>query len=326
MGRMRLLSQAINGNANQVEGFCLVKSVTRKNNVKGVEYLDLVLADADGEIDAKLWDYAPEAHGLYEADTVIKVRGTLNLWKDTEQLKIERIRNLREGEADSLDMSALIPCAPRPPQEMYDEIVRCVEGFVDPDLKLLTQYLLRERKEQILTCPAALKLHHAMRGGLLFHTTSMLEAAREICALYKRLYPSLSEELVFAGVILHDVAKCIELSVGELGLATGYSMPGQLIGHIDLGVAMLERAAAELMIEEGTLRLMQHILLSHHGQAEYGSPKPPMFPEAEIVSTLDVLDARLFEMFDALGPVRAGEFSERQWALDNRQLYKHGHI
>jgi len=116
-----------------------------------------------------------------------------------------------------------------------------------------------------------------------------------------------------------------ELTVGGLGLATGYSTPGQLLGHINMGVAIVERAAAELMIDNSTKELVQHILLSHHSVPEYGSPKPPMFPEAEIVSQIDVLDSRMFEMFDALSAVSDGEFTERQWALDNRQLYKHGH-
>ena len=130
---------------------------------------------------------------------------------------------------------------------------------------------------------------------------------------------------MYSGIILHDMAKTKELVVGELGLASAYSTPGQLLGHINLGMAMIERAAAELMINEETKMLLQHIVLAHHGVPEFGSPRPPMFPEAEIVSTVDLLDARLFEMYDALSGVVTGGFSERQWALDNRQLYKHGH-
>ena len=131
-------------------------------------------------------------------------------------------------------------------------------------------------------------------------------------------------DLVYAGVILHDIAKLTELTVGELGIASGYSVSGQLIGHIALGVAMVERVSAELMIPEEITRLVQHMLLSHHGQPEYGSPKPPMFPEAEVVSLLDLLDAKLFTMYDALENTPVGEFTERIWSLDNRQLYRHG--
>ena len=322
MSRMHLLEQIINPANNQVEGYCIIRSVTQKSNVKGSDYLDFVLCDAGGEVNAKLWDYNIEQHGHYEADTVIKVRGTINLWKDTEQLKVDRIRNLKAGE--EVDMSRLIPCAPLPPQQMYDDLYACAEGFQDNDLKMLTQYILRENREALLRWPAALKLHHAMRGGLLYHTHTMLRAAQALCGVYKAVYPGLDEQLVYAGVILHDVAKVPELQVGELGLATGYSTCGQLLGHINMGVALVERAAAELMIDEEIKVLVQHILLSHHGLAEYGSPRAPMFPEAEIVSQVDVLDSRLFEMFEAVSGVQVGEFSERQWALDNRQIYHHG--
>ena len=116
MGRMLLLDQIINPANNQVEGFCIVRSVVQKSNVKGSDYLDFILCDAGGEVNAKLWDYNVEQHGHYEPDTIIKVRGTITLWKEAEQLKIDRIRNLKDGEA--VDMARLIPCAPLPPQEM----------------------------------------------------------------------------------------------------------------------------------------------------------------------------------------------------------------
>lgn len=322
MGRMNLLSNVVNPQANQVEGFCLVRNVAQKSNVKGSDYLDFVLSDAGGEVVAKLWDYNPEQHGVYYPDALVKVRGAINVWKDTEQLKIERIRPVKPE--DAVDMSAFVPSAPIPGEQLYDELYRCAEGFKNNDIRMLTQYVLRENREKLIKYPAALKLHHAMRGGLLYHTRTMLQAAKAICDVYEPIYPSLSRDLVYAGIMLHDVAKVEELTVGELGLASGYSMPGQLLGHISMGVGMLTRAAAELMVDEKQAVLLQHILLSHHDTPEHGSPKPPMFPEAEIVGQIDLLDSRLYEMYDALSAVTEGEFSERQWALDNRQLYKHG--
>lgn len=323
MGRMNLLDKQFNASANQVEGFCIIKSVQIKSNVKGASYLDMMLGDAGGECNAKLWDYAPESHGSYEPNSIVKVRATINIWKDEEQLKIERIRGIKPNE--EIDMSGLVACAPLNPQEMFDMLFALSDTFADNDLKMLVQYLLKENKREMLRFPAALRLHHAMRGGLLYHTVTMIDAAKALVGVYKKLYPSLSEELVYAGIILHDIAKTKELTVGELGIAAGYSTPGQLLGHINMGVAMVERAAAELMINEETAMLTQHILLAHHGVPEYGSPKPPMFPEAELVSQIDLIDSRMFEMFDALSGVVDGGFSERQWALDNRQLYKHGH-
>lgn len=144
MGRMHLLSKIHNAASNQVEGYCIVKSVAQKSNVKGSSYLDFILADAGGECAAKLWDYAPEQHGTYEADTVVKVRATINLWKDEEQLKIDRIRNVKADE--TVDMAELVPCAPFAPEAMFDELYQCAESFQDEDLRMLTQYILRENK------------------------------------------------------------------------------------------------------------------------------------------------------------------------------------
>jgi 3'-5' exoribonuclease len=320
---MNLLANVVNASTNQIEGFCVIKSVALKSNVKGSDYLDFTLCDAGGEISAKLWDYSPEQHGTYEPSTIVKVRATIVLWKDTEQLKIDRIRAAKEG--DDVDMASFVACAPLDPEEMYEELYQCANAFEDNDLRMLTQYLLKEYRERLLIFPAALKLHHAMRGGLLYHTLTMLHAGAALVSVYKPIYPDLSQELVYAGVILHDIAKCAELTVTELGLATSYSTTGQLIGHINIGVALVERAAAELMIDHDTAELVQHILLSHHGVPEHGSPRSPMFPEADLVSQIDLIDSRLFEMYDALSETNVGEFSERQWALDNIQLYKHGH-
>ncbi|MBO4847604.1 MAG: HD domain-containing protein [Clostridia bacterium] len=323
MGRMNLLFNCINNTTGAVEGFCLVKSVQVKNNVKGTDYLDFVLADAGGDINAKLWDYNPTAHGSYAAGDIIKVRGTINLWKDIEQLKIDRIRHKKDE--DAVDMSTIVASSPVDGEEMYRRIYEFAGTFSDNDLTRLTQYLLRGRKEAIARYPAALKLHHAERCGLMFHTGTMLEVAKKIVEVYKPLYPELSSDLVYCGIILHDIAKTEELEVSDLGIATAYSTRGQLMGHINMGVSMVEQAAAELQIPEELTTLISHILLSHHGVPEFGSPKFPMFPEAEIVSDVDMLDARMFEMYDALGGVRIGEFTERQWAMDNRQLYRHGH-
>ena len=322
MGRMNLLSNCINQATGAVEGFCIVRSVQVKSNVKGADYLDFLLADAGGEVNAKLWDYSTAVHGLYSVGDIIKVRGTVNLWKDVEQLKIDRIRHKREG--DTVDLSSLVASAPVDGDEIYNRLYELAGSFKDGELARLTQYLLRTRKQKLINYPAALRLHHAMRCGLMYHTGTMLEVAKKVVEVYKPLYPELCEELIYCGIILHDIAKTEEFSVGELGVATAYSMRGQLIGHIGMGVSMVEQAAAELQIPEETTTLVSHILLSHHGQADFGSPKPPMFPEAEIVSDIDMLDARLFEMFDALGTVEIGDFTDRQWAMDNRQLYRHG--
>ena len=312
MGKMRLIREAY----GTTEGFCLVKSAAVRTDVKGTEYLDMVLADSEGECVAKLWNYSRIAHGEYDANDIIKVRGTVQVWKDTEQFKIDRIRKANDG--DDVDMSAIIPTAPFDPQEMYNELYNAAANFKDEDLRRIVQYLLRENREQLLIYPAGVKLHHATRGGLLHHTLSVLHLAQRIA----ELYPSLHKDLLFAGAILHDIGKLRELDADTLGIAGAYTNEGQLLGHINVGMAMVASAAEITMIAPKTAMLLEHMILSHHGKPEFGSPRLPMFPEAEVLSVCDLLDSKMYEMDAALDGVSKDGFSERLWALDNRQLFK----
>ncbi len=316
MSRMRLLNETA---GTSFEGFCIIKSVAVKANIKGSEYLDMVLADCEGEGVAKLWDYNKELHGVYEADDVIKVRGSITIWKEAEQLKIDKLRHAVAE--DHVDMSRLLPCAPFDPQWLYDQLFELAGGFADDDLRRLVQYLLKENKEKLLFFPAAVKLHHATRGGLLHHTWTITQLARAVL----ETYPPLDPDLVYAGAILHDIGKLAELDTGALGLAGAYTAPGQLLGHISIGTSQVLATAELLGVAEETAMLVAHMLLSHHGQPDFGSPRYPMFPEAEVLAELDLLDSRMYEMFSALEGVAKGGFTERQWALDNRQLYQHQH-
>ena len=246
----------------------------------------------------------------------MKVRGSVQIWKDNEQFKIDRIRLVQPE--DGVDMSLLVPCAPFDPKAMYDELYAIAQGFQNEDLKRLVQYLLRENREQLLLFPAGVKLHHATRGGLLHHTLAVVHLAQSIADRY----PWLDRELLLAGATLHDIGKLVELDTGALGLAGAYTAKGQLLGHISIGMSMIAQAAEVTMVPPETAMLLEHMLLAHHGTPEYGSPRLPMIPEAEVLSICDLLDSRLYEMRAALDGVAPGGFSERIWALDNRQLYR----
>ena len=141
MSRMRLLNES---NGQTFEGFCLVKSASVKTNIKGTEYLDLILADSEGDCAAKLWDYSKELHGVYDANDVVKVRGSINIWKDTEQLKIDKIRH--SAPEDDVDMAKLLPCSPFDPAWLYDELFSLAEHFADDDLRRLVPDIMRENK------------------------------------------------------------------------------------------------------------------------------------------------------------------------------------
>lgn len=273
----------------------------------------MTLADKSGSINAKMWDGTVQPP---LAGSIVKVRATGNEFNGRMQLRVEKIRAAESR--DQVDMSALIPCAPRDPNEMLGEVVRAADHIADPDLRRITCELLDRAGDKLLTFPAAKQMHHAERSGLLHHTTTMLRAANAIMSVY----PQLNASLLIAGVIVHDLAKIDEMDADTLGLVSDYSVDGKLIGHIVRGVVNIQLAAEKTKANPGKALLLQHMVLSHHGIPEYGSPLAPKFPEAEVLNTIDTLDARLYEMDEALSRAIPGGFSEKVWGLDNRQLYR----
>ncbi len=294
------------------EGFLLVKSAEQRTSTNGGKYLDLTLSDQSGDVNAKMWDGTVAAP---KAFTVVKVRGMMQEYNNRAQMRVDKLRAAEE--TDGVDMSLLIPCAPRPADEMKKALYERAEAIADEKLRSLVRTRLNEAGEKLDYYPAAQKLHHAERGGLLHHTSTMLRGAKAICEIYTEL----DSDLLAAGVILHDLCKITEMNANEVGLASDYTLEGQLIGHLVKGVAEIARVGAEVGVGAETLLMLEHMILSHHDLPEYGSPKPPMFPEAEVLHTLDLLDARMFEMYQALSGTLPGGFTERIWSLD-RKLYR----
>lgn len=298
---------------DRFEGYLIVRSAEQRASANGKNYLDMTLADKSGSINAKMWDGTVQPP---LAGSIVKVRATGNEFNGRMQLRVEKIRAAESR--DQVDMSALIPCAPRDPNEMLGEVVRAADHIADPDLRRITCELLDRAGDKLLTFPAAKQMHHSERSGLLHHTTTMLRAANAIMSVY----PQLNASLLIAGVIVHDLAKIDEMDADTLGLVSDYSVDGKLIGHIVRGVVNIQLAAEKTKANPGKALLLQHMVLSHHGIPEYGSPLAPKFPEAEVLNTIDTLDARLYEMDEALSRAIPGGFSEKVWGLDNRQLYR----
>lgn len=300
------------------DGYCLVKSVDKKINVKGVPYLDMMLCDRTGEINGKIWDYKEEIHGVYTAGDLVKIRGNITQYNGADQLRIDKIRHVTDG--DGVDMSEFVPSAEYSGRAMLDEIYKIIEQISDDEIKKLTYALVKENEEKMLFWPAAFKLHHAIRGGLLYHTLSIIRLAQSLCSIY----PSVDKDLLFCGIILHDICKIDEFELSSAGMVTKYSVKGELLGHLVMGAMKVAQKAKELGIDEEKATLIEHMIISHHGDPEFGAAVRPMFLEAEILSHLDTLDAIIYEIEDAAGAVAEGDFSPRQWALDNRKLYNHG--
>ena len=294
------------------DGYLMVRSSVQKTGSNGGKYLDMTLCDISGDVNAKMWDSSTPPPPPGKA---IRLRGAMQEYNGRPQFRVDKMRALVEQ--DDVDMGALVPCAPKPAEEMLGYIHSRVEAFEDEELRALVLRRLEECGEKLKYYPAATKLHHAERSGLLHHTSTMLRCSEAVCGIY----PTLDGELLAAGVILHDLCKIDEMKADEVGLASEYTARGMLIGHLVQGVAELDRCGRELNTRAELLMMLEHMILSHHDLPEYGSPKPPMFPEAEVLHVLDLLDARLFEMERELKNAPAGGFTERIWSLD-RKLYR----
>lgn len=305
------------GNNGLVEGFAVIKQCDKKMTKNGSYYLDLVLSDKDGEIFAKLWDYNEASHGQYDTDGFVKVRGIISQYNGHDQLKIERIRPVIES--DNVDVSDYVKSADYTGEEMFSHLLSLVNGFKDEDLKKIVSYLLNENKEKILYFPAAFRLHHAIRCGLLMHTASIVKLCESVC----KVYPFVNRELLISGAILHDIAKTVEFDVKETGIASGYTVEGNLIGHLVMGAMMVKEAGQKLGTDKEKSMLLQHMIISHHGEPEFGAAVRPLFLEAELLSQLDSMDAKVYEIMDAVSGIEKGEFTNRLWALDDRKFYKY---
>lgn len=293
-------------------GFLLVRSASLRTGKNGAGYLDLTLCDATGEINAKKWDGATPAPSI---GTIVKVKGTTQSFNGRLQLRIELLREATEK--DEIDYSVLTPSAPRSGADMMAELRTTVATFRNEKLRRLTDHLLTRFEEKLLYYPGAQRIHHAERGGLLHHTTGMLASAKAMLTVY----PWLNRDLLLSGVILHDICKTEEMDSDKLGIVRDYSREGLLLGHLVLGVSRIQQAADELNITGEEVLLLQHMMLSHHGEPDFGSPRMPMFPEAEVLHWVDLLDARLNEMQAAVCKIAPGAFTDKIWSLD-RRIYR----
>jgi 3'-5' exoribonuclease len=299
-----------------IEGFYVLKTASPKTTAAGKPYLAASISDKTGAIEAKVWDYTGPI-GAGDAGKVIKIRGNVSEFKGALQVTIEKLR-LSEP-TDTYDVNALVPTAPVDPNEEYNFITDIVESIEDADYKAVCQEMLRRHGEAFKTIPAAKSVHHGFINGLLMHTSSMLRAADFLADLY---YDTVDRGLLLAGTLLHDFAKEREFSFSELGLAVDYSVKGQLIGHLVMGAQEVCEIGKELNIPENKSVLLQHMVLSHHGEPEYGAAVRPVCAESELLSYIDMIDSRMEIYRETFEQTPVGEFSPRIFALD-KKVYHH---
>jgi 3'-5' exoribonuclease len=301
------------------DSFFLLLSRQLRTTQSNKPYLNLILCDKTGQLEARVWEPAdPRMAKDFERGDVVKVRGSITRFNDRLQMKVEQLRKALPQEVEKSD---LMPATQYDVETLWRQLLSYVESFTDPHLKLLLSTILADPQiaSAYREAPAAKQLHHAWLGGLLEHVISLLRLADRVAPHY----PILHRDLLLTGVILHDIGKLRELS-WDIGF--DYTVEGVLLGHIQMGAALTERTIDSLPDFPRKLRmLVLHMILSHHGKLEFGSPKLPMIPESLVLNFLDDLDAKMQAMHSEFEKsIREGrapdEFTGKVWALDQRQL------
>ena len=301
-----------------VVAFFAVRSKQLRSRKDGGQYLAVTLGDRTGQIESRMWENFAEAVPGFEPGDVVKVRAEVCRYNDRFQLNLEK---LRRANADEFELVDYVPQTQKDVDELWSALVRSVDSFSDPWLQALVRSFLCDPliAAAYREAPAAKSLHHAWLGGLLEHVVSLLG----ICDLAAHHYPEINRDLLLSGVILHDIGKLEEL---RWGTSFDYTLEGQLVGHIAIGLVMIEKKVATLPGFPPALRmLVEHMVLSHHGKLEFGSPKLPMIPEAVLLHYLDDLDAKMhtmrseFERHEAQGG-EAGEMTDWVRSMDRPLL------
>ena len=289
---------------------CLISKCDKGKTVKDTPYLSLILEDATGVLDAKFWNLTNEQIEQYKAGQVVEVIGDSIIHRNAVQLRVRKMTVLEDE-----DISNYVRLAPMTRTEMEEEVKILMNEITNTNLYCVVEEVLEETKDLFYTYPAATRNHHNFVGGLAYHSISMARVALDIC----RQYPFLDKGLLIAGILMHDVGKIDELSGPVL---PEYTNEGNLLGHISIMNNRLDRVAEKLGVnDKECVLLLKHMVLAHHGKMEFGSPVLPMIPEAEVLTLLDNLDARMYMMKQSLDTTQPGHFGPLVFALEGRMIY-----
>lgn len=301
-------------NKEEINLYAKLENINIQKAVNNTEFLNATLTDETGYIYAKKWNISEKEKSLFKIGQLIFLSGVGNEYNNKTQLIINEMRPLNES--DEVDLDAFYKTAPISTEDLQKKLYSYIELIKNPNLKQITELLFKKYEDEFLLYPAATKNHHAYISGLGHHVVSMLDLAKAI----SNIYHNLNLDLLYAGIILHDIGKVIELSDH---LAPQYTTMGSLIGHINICFQEIKICANELKIDGEEVMLLQHLILSHHGLLEYGSPKQPMILEAEVLHLIDMLDSRINMIGLELNETNETEFTKRMYALDGRAFYKH---
>jgi 3'-5' exoribonuclease len=300
-----------------VQGTFLVSYKDVRQKKSGDPYLSLTLTDRSGELDAKMWDNAAEVLDTFQRDDFVRIKGLLQIFQKHPQLTLHKIQPVPESE---IDLTDYLPASKRDRDEMFRELQGWIAGMSDPHLKQLLETVFADEEiaKAFRTAPAAKTVHHNWIGGLIEHVLSLCTLAKTTAAHY----PHIDFDLLLTGVLLHDIGKIRELHYAR---SFGYTTEGQLLGHIQIGTQMvLDKLRLMPDFPPRLRELVVHMILSHHGELAFGSPKIPLFPEALLLHLLDNMDSKM-ECMRALidrDPQVTGEWTGFNSALDRAALKK----
>lgn len=297
--------------AGKYKIMALITKCDQSKTNKGTPYLNMILEDQSGIIDAKFWNLTEEQANQYHVGMVVEATGDVILYRNALQFRVQRLEE--QPDANITDYAR---SAPMRATDMQKEINELITSMHNETLKLITETILSRHQKDYYSYPAAKRNHHNFVGGLAFHSLSMARLAVKIADQYEYL----DRDLLISGTLLHDVGKIVEFSDPVL---PEYTSEGNLLGHISIMNTYIDEVAKELGKEkEECVLLLKHMILSHHGKQEFGSPVSPMIPEAEVLSIIDDLDARLFMMRASQEMTEPGKFGPKVFALEGRMIYR----
>ena len=296
---------------DRIEGQFLLGSVSKGVNANGGSYFSVELRDASGQITAKKWDATLEDEQIFVAGNVIDIIGETNRYKDNLQLKILSAELVP---LEEINAERFVKAPPISKEELIKKFNNYVESVKNADCRKILDYMIKKYGDKIFSYPAAVSIHHEYSSGLLMHSTSMADLAAYLAPIYEADY-----DLLITGCLLHDLGKITEL---EGPIVYKYSLEGKLLGHISIMASEIRKAAEELNINSEIPVLLEHMVLSHHGQPDFGSPVMPLTKEALLLSLIDNLDSKMVVINKAIADIEPGTFTNKIFPLDNRSFYK----
>lgn len=308
---MKLVKEFVEGDSLLTQ--LLVSNVSKGVNASGAGYLNVELRDSSGAISAKKWEVTMEDDKIFTVGNIVEVKLEIIMYRTSLQGKIISATLMDD---ENVDVAKFVKQPPIPKEELIKRFNEHVESIQNPECKKVVTYFVKKFEDKLYDHPAASSIHHEYSSGLLMHTVSMANIAVSV----EKMYPDVSHDLLISGIILHDFGKMKEL---EGKVAYKYSLEGKLLGHISIMVGEIRKACAELKISEEISLLLEHMVLAHHGQLEYGSPVLPLTREALLISLIDNLDSKMTIADKALEVTENNDFSQKIFALDSRAMYKH---